>query len=83
MQAGMGEQETEPSAVMGLLRSENIRAQNEGLFPETSVTHLTLEYHHLPGCSHQNKHKKMQNPASTYSLEAASANGRASDAFSR
>lgn len=38
----MGEQEIEPSAVMGLLHSKNIGAQNEGLFPKTSVAHLTL-----------------------------------------
>lgn len=42
MQAGMGEREIEPSAVMGLLTSKNIGAQNEGLFPKPSVVHLTL-----------------------------------------
>lgn len=42
MQAGIGEQEIEPSAVMGLLHSKNIRVQDEGLFPKTSVVHLTL-----------------------------------------
>ena len=58
MPAGMGEREAEPSAVMGLLHRKNIRAQNEGLFPKTSIFHLTLKHHSLPGCSHQNRHKR-------------------------
>lgn len=57
MQAGMGEQETEPSAVMGLLHSKNIRAQTESLFPKAGIVHLTVNAT-LPSCSHQNKHKK-------------------------
>lgn len=81
MQAGIGEQEIEPSAVMGLLHSKNIRVQDEGLFPKTSVVHLTLTTTVcLPAVTKPNT--KMQNYASTYSLEAAFANGRASNAFS-
>lgn len=57
MQAGVGEQETEPSAVMGLLHSKNMRAQTEGFFPKAGVVHLTVNTT-LPGCSHQNRHKQ-------------------------
>lgn len=78
----MGEREIEPSAVMGLLHSKNIiRAQNEGLFPKPSVVHLTLTTTVcLAAVTKTNT--EMQNYASTYSLEAAFANGRASNAFS-
>lgn len=40
--AGWGGRAREPSAVMGLLPSKNIGAQNEGLFPKPSVVHLPL-----------------------------------------
>lgn len=77
----MGEREIEPSAVMGLLHSKNIRAQNEGLFPKPSVVHLTSTTTVcLAAVTKTNT--EMQNYASTYSLEAAFANGRASNAFS-
>lgn len=56
--AGVGEGEAEPSAVAGLLRRKDIGAQNEGLLPKTSIFHLTLKHHSLPGCSHQNRHKR-------------------------
>lgn len=40
--AGWDGRAREPSTVMGLLQSRNIGAQNEGLFPKTSIVHLTL-----------------------------------------
>lgn len=52
------ESEAEPPAVLGLLHRKRIRAHNEGPFPKTSIFHLTLRHHSLPGCSHQNRHKR-------------------------
>lgn len=42
IEAGMVELEIEPSAVMGLLPSKNIRARNEGLFQKQAFVQLTL-----------------------------------------
>lgn len=65
-----GEQEIGPSAVMGLLHRKNIRAQNEGLFPKTSIVHPTLNTT-ICLVAVTKINTKLQKYASPCSLEAA------------